>query len=151
MNHGRGALTAVVIPLTCVALVAVGASACGDSDRLNPPLRVPDTTESPSYPIGGDELPGDSQFGRTPTTTAPLAPGAPMTGVATTPAVPPAPGGSDDRSSHNSRTAPSAEANQKSPQLELPIPEDTGAGDGEGDAPVEPTSTDTASPTPEVP
>jgi len=92
MDHKRSALTAVVIPLTCVTLVAVGASACGDSDGLNPPLGVPETTESSSYRIGGDELLGDSQSGRTPTVTAPLAPGAPMTGVATTPAVPPPPG-----------------------------------------------------------
>ena len=156
MDHKRSALTAVVIPLTCVTLVAVGASACGDSDGLNPPLGVPETTESSSYRIGGDELLGDSQSGRTPTVTAPLAPGAPMTGVATTPAVPPPPGGSDDRSSHNPHGADRREADQKSFQSELPIPEEIGIGDGEpgdgdGDGPEEPTSTDIESPTPEVP
>ena len=76
MDHKRNAFT-VVVALTFVALVAMVTSACGDSDGLIPPLRVPDTTESPAYPIGGDELPGDGQSGSTPTDTAPPPPEAP--------------------------------------------------------------------------
>jgi len=147
MDHKRDALTAVVIPLICVALVAVGASACGDSDGLRPPLWVPDTTESPSYPIGGDELLSDSQSGRTPTVTAPLVPGAPRTGVAaTTPAVPPPPGAPRTEVAATP-TAPMAEGDQNPSQPEPPIPEE-GVAD---DIPEEPTSTDTAPSTPEVP
>ena len=83
MNHKRDALT-VVVTLICVALVAMAASACGDSggSNPNPPLRVPDAIESPSYIFGGDELPGDGPSGSTPTDTtvpppAPSIPGPP--------------------------------------------------------------------------